>query len=298
VTENPILDLNERLAPFLGSNAITVGRHGLFMFAKHDSVIGRALETYGEFAEDENELLQSLVGPGQVFIDVGANIGTVTIPLARRVGPTGMVWAIEPQRQVFTLLCANIALNDLTQVKPLFAALGGKAGTAHIAGPDQGLQANLGAVRLNTPDAAEEVSVLTLDAFRIASCALIKIDVEGMELQVLSGAIETIERFRPVVYFEAKTGGGTRSCIDFFLQRNYALYWHFARFYRPNNFRNVARDIFQTEGMAPGTRMGDINAVAVPAERNLRLRLPPISGPDADWRAEMTAWQNAQRQNQ
>jgi FkbM family methyltransferase len=291
VTGTAVRDLKHCLAPFIGANAITVARHGLFMVASHDSVIGRAMETYGEFAEDENELLLNFVGPGQTAVDVGANIGTVAVPLARKVGPTGAVLAIEPQRRVFTLLCANLALNGLNHVRPVFAALGAASGTARIAAPSETRQANLGAVRLDAEDATEEVSVRTLDSLGVASCALIKIDVEGMELQVLNGADGTIARFRPVIYFEAKTGDGTKACIKFLQERNYSLYWHFAPFCRPNNFRDVTQDIFRTPDMAPGTRMGDINALAIPAERDLRPRLPPVSGPDAVWSAEIMAWQ-------
>jgi hypothetical protein len=139
------------------------------------------------------------------------------------------------------------------------------------------------------------VSVVTLDALGLPECAIIKIDVEGMEPQVLSGGAETIERCRPVIYFEAKTGAGTKACIEFLRQRDYSLYWHFAPFFRPRNFRGVANDIFRTPTTPAGARTGDINALAVPGELNLQLRLPPVSGPDGDWRKEVQNWRHNQR---
>jgi hypothetical protein len=57
--------------------------------------------------------------PGSTVLDVGAHIGALSIPLARRVGPEGHVYAFEPQRKIFRELVYNIRLNELTNVTPL-----------------------------------------------------------------------------------------------------------------------------------------------------------------------------------
>lgn len=91
-------------------------RHGVMAWLAADPVIGRALDVYGEFAESENALMVRLVRPGDTVVDVGGNIGTVTLALAERVGAGGQVHVFEPQRLVFQLLCANLALNGITNV--------------------------------------------------------------------------------------------------------------------------------------------------------------------------------------
>ena len=81
-----------------------------------DTVIGRSLRLYGEFAGDEVDSILSLVSPGDHVLDLGANIGFHTLALARAVGPGGAVTSIEPQRFCFQLLCANITANQLASV--------------------------------------------------------------------------------------------------------------------------------------------------------------------------------------
>jgi FkbM family methyltransferase len=282
-----VSDLPALAEPYLGPNRVTVGKHGIFTYAAEDTVIGRALELYGEFGENEIELLLQLVKPGQTAVDVGANIGTVTVPLAKRVGRLGTVIAIEPQRRVFTLLCANIALNGLMNVRPIFAAAGAAQGTARIARPRPNTNHNVGNVSLNTVKASEEVSVVPLDSLELESCALVKIDVEGMEAQVLAGAAATIARLRPLIYFETKErSANTRSCIEFLTARNYALHWHISCFFNDRNFKGVKDDIFRPPDKPLNFRLSDINALAVPRESRLDVRLAPISGPDADWQVD------------
>src|SRR5437868_835956 len=88
-------------------------REGAMLYNTNDTYIGRALDTYGEISRGEVELFQHVVQPSTTAVEVGANIGVHTIVLARLVGPQGRVVAFEPQRIVFQMLCANVALNAL-----------------------------------------------------------------------------------------------------------------------------------------------------------------------------------------
>ncbi len=65
-------------------------------------------------------------------IDVGTNVGTVALALARRVGPTGQVYAFEPQRPIFQAVCATLALNGITHVKAFHAAVGTEKGEVQL----------------------------------------------------------------------------------------------------------------------------------------------------------------------
>jgi FkbM family methyltransferase len=257
-------------------------RYGLMLAPAADTVIGKALALYGEFAESENRVMSAFLGAGEVAVDVGANIGTVTLALARTVGPAGRVVSLEPQRLVFQCLSANLALNGVTCVIALPFAVGRTGGKIAVPALDLATEANFGGTRLG--QGQETALMIALDSLTLKRCSLIKLDVEGMEFEVLEGAAETIRRTQPVIYFEAKTGPGTERCIAWLLERGYRLWWHFAAFFEPDNYRGNASNVFGG--------LGDINALAVPSTREMpeSLRLPAISGPTADWRSVYQAW--------
>src|SRR4029077_19152386 len=100
----------------------------------------------------EQELFQRVVHPGDLVVEVGANIGAHTVELARLVGSDGEVHAFEPQRIVFQTLCANVALNQLTNVRTLQAAVGAQCGTLLVPAIDPATRANFGGVTLRDVD--------------------------------------------------------------------------------------------------------------------------------------------------
>lgn len=260
-------------------------RHGVMAFLTADDTIGRALDLYGEFAESENRLMAALLRPGDTAVDVGCNVGTVSLALAARVGPAGRVLALDPQRLVFQAFCASLALNGLTQVRAWHAAAGAREGRVRMPLPDPRRPFNFGAARVaGEGDAgpAEEVPVITLDSLALDACHLVKIDVEGMDFQVLQGAADLVRRCRPSIYMEAKTGPHTRSAIAWLQERGYLCHWHFAPFFSADNFNGIRENVF-------GDR-GDINLLALPSEKPARARLPVIAGPDADWRLDYRAF--------
>lgn len=256
---------------------------------KGDTIIGQALLLYGEFAEAENQLMAHFLRPGDWALDIGANIGTVTLPMAKRVGSQGRVVALDPQRLIFQTLCANIAINGMTNVIALPLAVASAGGSLAIPALDPLSANNFGAVAIgeNTAVPTEKAMAITVDSLDLPACRLIKIDVEGMEPAVLQGAAATIARHRPVIYFEAKKGGNTCSCISFLQERNYCLWWHFATFFNMPNFKENAQNVFGNTG--------DINAVAVPAEWGVALNLPRIRQMDADWQQDYQEWMNQQK---
>ncbi len=264
-----------------GDTIIRQCRWGPMMFSRFDNVIGRALSLYGEFAEDENTLMDGLVTPGSTVIDAGANVGTVTLFLAQAVGAEGRVYAFEPQLEIFHYLCGNVALGGHKNVVALNAALGDTARTIKVPPVDYGREGNFGAVSLLDMSDGE-TEVRTIDGLDLAECQLIKIDVEGMEPEVLKGAEETIGRLKPFVYTENKKNDGAPKVIEFFLERDYALYWHFALFFREGNFNNVETNVFGDTG--------DINMLCVPPGTPMTVDLPVVAGPDADWQVDYPAW--------
>jgi FkbM family methyltransferase len=259
-----------------GINELTICRNGLMLINRNDTVVGASLRRYGEFSPGENRLFRQKIAPGMTVLEIGANIGAHTVGLSQMVGPGGVVHAFEPQRLVFQILCANLALNSCTNVYARQIAVGEAAVMAHVPAFDPRQPSNFGGVSMLLGRAGEEVQVLPLDAFKIATCHLMKIDVEGMEPAVLRGARKTIAQHRPLLYVENDRPGNSAEVIGLLLEYSYRIYWHLPPLYEPDNFRGDPVNIF------PG--ICSINLVCVPTERQQEATgLPDVTGPDDDW---------------
>jgi len=228
---------NRNLLPQGGFNRCVLAREGYVLYNSNDVFIGQAIERYGEYGEIEAQLLRQLCRPGSVAVEVGANIGTHTLVLSRGVGPTGYVYAYEPQGVVFQTLCANLALNSITNVDARHAAAGAEPGWVLIPDIDYTRRGNFGGVSVNDFTAGSKVPRVTLDAdLDLDRLALIKIDVEGMELEVLRGAAALIARFDPALYVENDRIERSEALIRHLLDLDYRLYWHLPPLYNPQNF--------------------------------------------------------------
>jgi len=107
---------------FPSFNAFKPCRHGAMVSNPKDSYVGRSLDFCGEFSNGEVLLFEQVLRPGEIVVEVGSNVGAHTVPLAKAVGPTGRVFAFEPQRVLFQTICANLALNSITNVVATNAA--------------------------------------------------------------------------------------------------------------------------------------------------------------------------------
>ena len=242
-----------------------------------DQYIGRSLDRYGEFSEPEIELFRQVVQPGHVVLDVGANIGTHTVPLARAVQPDGVVVAFEPQRVLFQMLCANVALNALGNVHARHGAAGREQGSIVVPRLDYSAQDNFGGIELGTWTSGERVPLATLDSLELEACRLIKIDVEGMEGEVIAGGERTIRRCRPLLYVENDRPKRSAALIRQILDLDYRLYWHLPAMFNPNNFFADNENVF-------GSAIS-VNMVCVPRESGQDLgALREITSPEDDWR--------------
>ncbi|UYO00446.1 MAG: FkbM family methyltransferase [Devosia sp.] len=231
------------------------------MFLKADTVIGRSLDLYGEWCESEMAVLGQVLRPGDWVLDAGANVGTHTVFFAKAVGNRGRVVAVEPQRLVRNILCANLALNDLQNVRVVDAALGAEQGKVSIAGFGLDEKRNHGRFSLEGAEPGKEkVAVRTVDRLGLKHCHLIKIDVEGFEREVLQGAADLIAQKQPAIWFENNVEEHDLALTSWFVERGYSLHWHFDGRFNPNNFRAVRRNIFET------VKMPSINMLALPVD--------------------------------
>ena len=219
-------------------------RHGLFLYLATDRYIGHSLDVYGEWSEAELRLLANFVRPGDVVLDLGANIGTHTLAFARMVGPQGTVVALEPQRALFQILCANAAMNRLPNVEALHAGAGRAAGWMHVPPLDYSQTENFGGVSLSEQQAGLRVATRAIDDLDLAACGLMKIDVEGMELDAIAGAVGTIRRHRPVLYVENDRPEKSPPLIEAILALDYRLYWHLPLMFDARNYCGQSRNDF------------------------------------------------------
>ena len=232
-------------APF---NRLKDCRYGRMLYNVNDLYVGRSLDLYGEFSEGEVEVFRQLVRPGDLVMDVGANVGAHTVWFAKVVGPGGVVLAFEPQRLVFQTLCANVALNSLTNVWTFQLALGESAGMARAPAPDPRRPTNFGglSVRTDPQSRGEPVSLARGDALPISRCRLVKVDVEGMELAVLKGLSGVIDRHKPALYVENDRAEQSAALVRYVDSIGYDAYWHPTPLFNPNNFFGNAENVFGT----------------------------------------------------
>jgi FkbM family methyltransferase len=264
----PTTDPNEG-----GCNELAPCRGGLMLYNRNDTYIGASLRKYGEFSGEETALFRLIVQPGRTVLDVGANIGAHTVDLARLVGSAGVLHAFEPQRLMFQLLCANVALNSCTNVFTHQAAVGAVNGTLFVPALDSDEPTNYGGLSLLVPRPGEPVPLVTIDSLDLRDCQFIKLDIEGMETEALRGATATIGRFRPILYVENDRQARSSELISLLQLYGYRLYWHLPPLFRADNFRGDTENIF-------GAKVS-VNMIGIPAEipQSSLTNLREVTGP-------------------
>lgn len=206
--------------------------HGLMIVPRNDRVeveggaygVGGQLLALGSYAQQEVDQIKALLslrrerfGDDVVMLDVGANIGVMTIDCARHMYDWGTVVAFEPQERLFQAMCGNLVINNLRNAHAFILALGNEDRMISVPIPDYDSSGSYGSLELKgrNEDLGQEiagdtphhyVSVVPLDIFcsrqKIDRIDFIKIDVEGMELDVLAGAEKTIRRCQPILWVE------------------------------------------------------------------------------------------------
>jgi FkbM family methyltransferase len=261
-------------------------RHGLFCYFPHDQYIGRALDIYGEYAEAEVDLYDKLLKPGMVVIEVGANMGSLTVPIAKFVGETGRVFAFEPQRIIFQQLCANLAMNGILNVFAEPMAVGDGTGEVGVLPTDYRKPANFGGTYL-VASAPEMVPMIRLDDYYGGGVkpSFLKIDCEGMELAVLKGAEKMIAESRPAIYVEYPERAGSEM-IQWLMDHKYDMWWHIPMLFNSDNFRANKDDrdpcVYNAEN---NTGLASGNIFCMPSEKQFKVvGLRSVLGPnDSPW---------------
>lgn len=209
------------------------------MVFDNDRYLGKSLIELGEFAEAQAELFDSIVKPESVVVEVGANIGAHTVVLAKKAKA---VFAFEPQRMVYNVLCGNLALNGITNVETYRVAGGDVRGRVGIPALDFNAEDNnFGAFYMGSEgDKVDYVDVLPINV----PCDFMKVDVEGWEAKVLRGSAKMIRDKKPVLYVENDRTENSDELIALVNELGYRAYWHSTPLYREDNHNGAREDPF------------------------------------------------------
>jgi FkbM family methyltransferase len=155
------------------------------------------------------EILAHYLKSGDVFYDIGANIGFFSLLAARLVGPSGRVYAFEPVPENAFDVIKNAELNNFQNISVIQKAVSTDKGEGELIVTKHPGGAKLSTVNtpLNSPvKGTIIVDIINIDGLvecqQIPPPALVKIDVEGAELKVLQGMVNTIKRFKPIIIYE------------------------------------------------------------------------------------------------
>jgi FkbM family methyltransferase len=160
------------------------------------------LRRFGRHQGSDLHIALDLARPGDVVVDVGAHVGTFTVPLSRRVGPRGTVTSFEGAPSTFGLLERNLSTNGCDNVEPIHAVVSSQPGRRYrLADQPHGA----GATYFEPSGSLAGIESLRLDDWWRSSgrsVGFLKIDVEGHEGEVLRGARAMLEVDRPIVLLE------------------------------------------------------------------------------------------------
>lgn len=175
-----------------------------------NDLVTRQLVEFGGHTRNELAMILSFVAGGDTVLDVGGHIGTFAVPLARKVGPNGRVFAFEPTRANHDYLVRNVRENGVegvVHVEKLGAS--DRPETFHVCRPEGNTSAAFLVEEHRDGPGDEVVETVVLDDWwrernreETRRISLIKIDTEGMDCRVLKGARGILEHDHPVLYFE------------------------------------------------------------------------------------------------
>ena len=176
--------------------------YGAIHVLRNDNPRGMAICQTGK-APDHDDIMQlaALLSPGMIAVDAGANFGCFALAFA---AAGALVYAFEPQPQLADLLLRSVHLGH-ADVIVYHAALGAQVGEIKMPTVDYTSEMDFGTVRLGAGQ--HTVDVMTLDQLLLPCLDVLKIDVEGMELEVLRGGEKTIREYHPVIFVEHHISG-------------------------------------------------------------------------------------------
>ena len=161
----------------------------------------------GTYEPSNLKIIENYVNDGDICFDIGANVGAISLALAKAVGTLGKVYSFEPHPNFYEKLCNHIKINNLIQnVSTINRGVSSAVGTLFL---EEDIRVegrgNAGIVATETKNSFI-IDVITLDNFvldnDLQKVDFIKIDVEGHEKEVIIGCFEILKKFKPKILFE------------------------------------------------------------------------------------------------
>jgi FkbM family methyltransferase len=236
----------KRPAPFVlvstNHGTMIVNRNDFMLVGNSGYGLGYQLLNTSSFDQEEIDFALALLnfrrryhGAGVVAIDCGANIGAHTIEWGKFMYGWGDVISLEAQEKIFYALAGNIILNNCLNVVAKNVAVSDSCGKLDIPEPNYYQAGSFGSLELIRSESNEfigqeidysrtrEIETISIDSLGLERVDLIKIDVEGMEEKVLSGAVDSIRSHKPIMIIE-KIKSNESNLKNFLSSNDYSYY--------------------------------------------------------------------------
>lgn len=190
------------------------------------TVIGGLLMTVGEFENREMELCKEYIFENSNIIDIGANIGLHSIYFSG-LAKNGCIFALEPSLSTFSFLASNIA--NVSNIVPINIACCDAGGVADFYHTADNAYSSLIDTKRKTVTSIRKVPCMKVDdivrGLDLTGVDFVKIDVEGLEFEVLHGMTDVISKFRPVIFCEIYKGTHSNQqpekTVEFLVKKGY-----------------------------------------------------------------------------
>jgi FkbM family methyltransferase len=230
-------------------------RYGMMTSIAPKNPVVRSLQRYGEWAEQELNLLSGLIQEGQSVLEFGGEYGAHTLWFAQAVGEEGAVHVAEPRRLPLQQLCANVAINQLTNVYTHSRWLGRSVAQVSLSSLPGGV--------LQDGEQDETVTTDNVDGLELDSLHLLKINLPGSLIDLLLGAAETIRKHRPIIYYRLSGIEQVEAEVQAIKELGYRCWSHTPYLYNADNHAGESANIF------PGCVQQ--NVIASPVESRFEL---------------------------
>jgi FkbM family methyltransferase len=215
-----------------GICAVAETRFGILEYSHEQPTVAQSIRVYGEYLQQQLDLLARLVRPGAVVLEAGAGIGAHALFLAEAVGPAGHLYLYEPRTTLQQILRQNLAANGVTNVTVMRRRLGSPAAA----------DAGQGDTPQTTADPFARVE--TIDELRLPRLDWLKISEPGQALDILEGAAETLWRLRPLLFIAVRDEDEIAAGSGRLQHFGYRTWRMDAALFNADSFNRFDRDVF------------------------------------------------------
>ncbi len=224
-----------RLAPLIDIVLKSIGKniyaklYGRRLYYDTKTDVGNKILYVGNFERAELSIINKIIKEDSVIFDIGANIGTHSVPMALKA-KYGKIFSFEPAKQTYQFLLKNIS--KIKNIYPVLLAISDRSGTATFHNASDNAYSGINITGKKPIVDTENVITISIDDFidlqKISKLDFVKIDVEGHEQQVINGATKTLQKLRPVILIEIcedlKNGVNPQKLIKQIIDFKYKAY--------------------------------------------------------------------------